>query len=186
MTTMPPWDYNSRQTPDRNMASTALPPWAVVRPERVEHIERVAAVLRVWGRDLPPPQLDRWLRATYLHDALRDAPSATSLTHGPLAADRAAQEGEHDQGVLDAIRYHSVGFATWDDVGRALYCADYLEPGRPFQQSERAALRDVFIDNPDTVLGDVARRRLGHAIESGWTLHPESVAFWNSIHARHD
>ena len=98
----------------------------------------------------------RWLRAVWLHDALRDAdeaalarwapdtPGSRSLRHGPASAARAEAEGETDRGVLDAVRYHSVGFAGWDMVGRVLYCADYLEPGREFDREWRAALAARF------------------------------------------
>src|SRR2546426_5929548 len=54
----------------------------------------------------------------------------TTLFRSPLAAERAAHDGETDQGLLDAVHYHSLGFAQWDDVGKMLYLADYLEPGR--------------------------------------------------------
>ena len=88
-----------------------LPPWAVVSPERRAHIERVAALLSAWAlaKQAPEAQRDRWLRAAWLHDALRDAPAADELAHGPMAAERAARDGITDQGVLDAVRYHSLG-----------------------------------------------------------------------------
>ena len=119
-----------------------LPAWAVVTPERRAHVERVAALLATWATAMHAPEGERarWLKAAWLHDALRDAPAANELAHGPLAAERAAHEGETDRGVLDALRYHSLGWAQWDDVGKMLYLADYLEPGRPFDQDvpERA------------------------------------------------
>ena len=90
-----------------------LPPWAVVTADRVAHIERVASLLAEWATQLgvAVAERDRWLRAAWLHDALRDAPAATELDHGPLCANRLAREGERDQGLLDAVRYHSLGFA---------------------------------------------------------------------------
>ena len=75
---------------------------------------------------VPDNERHRWLRAVWLHDALRDAsaeelerwassvPGPASLKHGPAAAARAKAEGELDRGVLDAVRYHSVGLAEWD------------------------------------------------------------------------
>src|SRR2546427_12740610 len=92
-----------------------LPEWAVVTPERGAHIERVAALLSTWATALRVPAAERarWLRAAWLHDALRDAPAADELQHGPMAAERAARGGERDPGVLDAVRYHSL------EIGRA-------------------------------------------------------------------
>ena len=117
----------------------SLPPWAIVTPERRAHIERVASLLDAWAARLAVDGTERarWLRAARLHDALRDAPLTTKLAHGPAAADRAAREGETDRGVLDAVRYHTVGYVGWDDVGRMLYLADFLDPGRTFGPDER-------------------------------------------------
>lgn len=160
-----------------------LPPWAVVTPARHAHIEGVAALLGRWARALAlsPSRAERWLRAAWLHDALRDADLGNVLAHGPAAADRAWADGERDPGVLDAIRYHSVGWRHWDDVGRALYCADYLEPGRSFHDAPLASLADGYPSDPDRTLIEVARRRVGYGVLAGYPLGPETVAFWNSL-----
>jgi HD superfamily phosphohydrolase YqeK len=140
-----------------------------------------------------PQEQHRWLRAAWLHDALRDVSSEeletlardddgpAELRHGPAAAARAAAEGEADQGVLDAVRYHSIGYAGWDRVGRVLYCADFLEPGRGFDAEARAALAGRFPTEPDAVLLEVARRRLLHVVRSGWPLPAVTVDFWNAL-----
>src|SRR5690349_24868704 len=100
----------------------------------------------------PDGERARWLKAAWLHDALRDAPAADELAHGPMAAERAARDGETDRGVLDAVRFHSLGFAGWDDVGRMLYLADYLEPGRSFDQEVRRTLAGRIPVERDAVL----------------------------------
>ena len=163
-----------------------LPDWAVVTPARQAHIERVAALVTDWGTALGivPAELARWQRAAWWHDALRDAPLASEMDHGPLAAERLEQDGEHDRGVLDAVRYHSIGYAAWDDVGRMLYLADYLEPGRPHEVEARSALRARVARERDGVLREVARRRVERVVHSGWPLAPETVAFWNALASR--
>jgi HD superfamily phosphohydrolase YqeK len=160
-----------------------LPAWAIVTPERRAHIERVARLLAEWATalDVPPAEGERWLRAAWLHDALRDAPAVTELDHGPLCADQLVRDGERDQGVLDAVRYHSLGYTGWDTVGRMLYLADYLEPGRRFDTTVRTALRGRMPGERETVLRDVARRRIEWIIRSNWCLKPETVAFWNAL-----
>jgi HD superfamily phosphohydrolase YqeK len=161
----------------------SLPPWAVVTPERRAHIERVAALISTWATVMKPAEGERarWLTAAWLHDALRDAPAANELAHGPLAADRAAHDGVTDQGVIDAVRYHSLGFAQWDDVGRMLYLADYLEPGRPFDQELRRALAARVPVERDAILKQVAARRITRVIEGRWPLPRETVDFWNAL-----
>ena len=163
-----------------------LPPWAVVSPERLGHIERVAALLDEWatGLRVSATERARWGKAAWLHDALRDAPLRDELAHGPAAADRAARDGETDRGVLDAVRYHTIGYAGWDDVGRMLYMADFLEPGRDFDHEVRATLAARTPVNRDAVLREVARRRLEWVIRSGWPLPRETVDFWNALTSR--
>lgn len=172
-----------------------LPAWAALSAGRHEHIARVAELAASWAETIgvPDSERNRWLRAVWLHDALRDASdsvltqwaSATvgpaELRHGPASAARAKAEGETDRGVLDAVRYHSVGLAEWDMVGRVLYCADYLEPGRSFDQERRAALAEQFPDEPNAVLREVARLRISHTVASGWPLLEPTVRLWNSL-----
>jgi HD superfamily phosphohydrolase YqeK len=172
-----------------------LPEWAVVTPARLEHIERVAELGARWAEQLgvPDSERHRWLRAIWLHDALRDAPveeldrwaadspGPPELRHGPASAARARAEGEEDRGVLDAVRYHSLGLAEWDMVGRILYCADYLDPGRPFDREQRAEWAERLPSDPDAVLRDVARARFLHIVQSGWPVHDLTHRFWNSL-----
>ncbi len=146
-------------------------------------MERVAALLSAWAMALHTPDGERarWLRAAWLHDALRDAPAADELAHGPMAAERAAHDGETDQGVLDAVRYHSLGYAGWDDVGKMLYLADYLEPGRTFDHELRRALAARVAEERDAVLKQVAARRIARVIDGRWPLLRATVDFWNSL-----
>ncbi len=172
-----------------------LPEWAIVTPARRDHIERVAALAARWALEMgvPDSERHRWLRAIWLHDALRDAPEdelvrwapstpgPPELRHGPASAARAKSEGETDRGVLDAVRYHSIGLAEWDMVGRILYCADYLEPGRKHAREWRAELAERFPSHSAEVLYQVARVRVGHLLSSGRTLLEPTVRFWNSL-----
>lgn len=165
----------------------SLPSWAKVSPERRAHIERVVALLKTWAdaMHVDPKERDRWLRAAWLHDALRDAPFNDPRAHGPAAADRAAGDGETDRGVLDAVRHHTVGSASWDDVGRMLYLADFLEPGRDDDPDRERLARWVPMQR-DAVLREVIRRRIDWIIRSGWPLPPATVEFWNSLAGRSD
>jgi HD superfamily phosphohydrolase YqeK len=163
-----------------------LPTWAVVTPARHGHIERVAELLGQWAQALRMADAERvrWLKAAWLHDALRDAPLPDELAHGPAAADRAMREGETDRGVLDAVRYHTIGYAGWDDVGRMLYLADFLEPGREFDRDARARLAARVPGERPAVLQEVARRRVEWVVRSGWALPRETVDFWNALASR--
>jgi HD superfamily phosphohydrolase YqeK len=177
------------------MPRLELPAWAVVSPRRAEHIGRVVVLLDSWAkaRGVPAAEAARWRRAALLHDALKEADPDTlaeyvvqgdwprALWHGPAAAAAAARHGEKDQGVLDAVRYHSVGYAGWDDAGKALYLADYLEPGRDRADAISAAQRARVPLELEQVLFEVAGARIAHLRESGKTVGKETQDFWNRL-----
>jgi HD superfamily phosphohydrolase YqeK len=175
----------------------ALPPWAMVGDRRIAHIARVVELLARWGaaRGVASAEAERWRRAALLHDALRDAPQEVlqryeprrdwpvKTWHGPAAAAAAAVDGERDQGVLDAVRYHSFGFAGWDDAGRMLYLADYLEPGRRYERLTLDAWIERTAREPGQVLREVAALRIGWRLRNGGGIAQETWQFWNSIAA---
>ena len=172
-----------------------LPPWAQVTEKRRAHIQRVAALLDQWADLMRVAALERrdWLDAARWHDALRDAPREElrrlagnapyepEMLHGPASAARLAQDGEQRANVLDAIRFHTVGSPEWDRTGRALYMADFLEPGRSFSREDRAFLASQVPHDFDGVFRQVVRMRLVYALNEGHTLFPETVQLWNTI-----
>ncbi|HJQ19637.1 MAG TPA: HD domain-containing protein [Gemmatimonadaceae bacterium] len=173
--------------------SVTLPEWAHVSDKRRAHIGRVVELLRRWAGEmsLPDDEATRWLAAGALHDALRDAPEsmlraltgdgtrAAELLHGPAAAVRAEQDGERRQDVLDAVRHHTVGSVAWDRTGRALYMADFLEPGRKFLVAERAYLARQVPRDFDATFRAALQLRLEWSLSQGGELFPETVELWN-------
>jgi protein-S-isoprenylcysteine O-methyltransferase Ste14/HD superfamily phosphohydrolase YqeK len=160
-----------------------LPGWAQVGRRRREHIERVAALLEEWAEamDVPDRERDRWLKAAWLHDALRDARLARGTAHGAAAADRAAHDGESDRGVLDAVRYHSSGYAGWDDVGKMLYLADYLDPGRKRNGGQRASLAARVPRQRDRVLRKIVAYEIRWRVRASRPVDPLTIEFWNAL-----
>jgi len=173
-----------------------LPRWAVVSPRRAQHIAGVAGLVERWAseRAVDAAEATRWRRAALLHDALRDAPASMlatfaplpegwppSIWHGPAAAAAAAREGEDDPGVLDAVHYHSLGHAAWDDVGRILFLADFLEPGRTHEGAVLAELAGRVAADPAAVLREVAARKVRWLLHIGRPIARETWDFWNSL-----
>ena len=143
----------------------ALPAWSRVSERRLEHIRRVVSLLDSWSdaMSLAPDEAAEWRDAGAWHDALRDADEATlrritgdnerpeGMLHGFAAAIRLLEDGESRQGVIDAVQWHTVGFPKWSRAGRALYMADFLEPGRKFMQTDRAFLASLVPERFDEV-----------------------------------
>ena len=175
--------------------SIDLPAWARVTEKRRAHIVRVTALLDRWASELriPPDEARAWHDAGILHDALRDAPEAelrelvadvslpAQILHGPAAAERLARDGETRADVLEAVRWHTVGNGAWTRTGRALYMADFLEPGRAFARADRAFLATHLPHDFDGVFRQVVRQRLEWSLREGNRLYPETVSLWNDV-----
>ena len=185
----------SRRAAPAADAPLALPAWAVVSEKRRSHIARVTALLEQWAAKMgmSPAEAAMWRDAGLLHDALRDADEPllrrlsgvadgpAEVLHGPAAARLLSDEGESRGPLLDAIRYHTIGYNGWAPVGRALYMADFLEPGRKFLQTDRAFLAAQVPHDFDAVFRQVVRMRLEYGLREGMGLFPETVALWNAI-----
>lgn len=179
----------------RAAAQGVLPDWSRVTARRREHISRVAALMDDWAGALSLSDEDhsRWVATGWLHDALRDASEPElrdilgqlyadfppPLLHGPAAAH--LLEGDADEAMLMAIRYHTLGHPRLDRLGHALYLADFLEPGRPFATEWRASLRDRMPGDMDSVLQDVVASRIGNLLDERRPLRPETAAFWSAL-----
>ena len=180
-----------------------MPAWTCVSEKRMAHIQRVTALLDEWARKLGlgAEEARAWHDAGRWHDALRDAPDAelrrlasrpggglpnaaalpSEMLHGPAAAARLVSEGERRTEVLEAVRWHTVGYSGWGRVGRALFMADYLEPGRKFSPVDRAFLAAHLPHDFDGVFRQVLRHRLEWSLREGKALFAETVALWNAV-----
>lgn len=172
-----------------------LPAWAIVSDKRRGHIARVTALLDRWAgeMDLTSDEAAAWHDAGRWHDALRDAPEAVlralsadkalpvDVLHGPAAARKLEAEGESRRSVIDAVRWHTVGSPDWDRTGRALFMADFLEPGRKFMTGDRAFLASQLPTDFDAVFRQVVRMRLEWTLREGNGIFAETAALWNAI-----
>lgn len=172
-----------------------IPAWACISDKRRAHIARVTALLDRWAPHVARDAAEA--RALHdvgrYHDALRDAPepllrelagdaeSPPELLHGPAAATLLVREGEAREEVLDAVRWHTLGSAAWGRVGRALYMADFLEPGRKFAASDRAFLAAHVRHDFDGVFRQVVRMRVQWSLGEGLELYAGTVALWNAV-----
>ncbi len=179
----------------RRAADGELPEWAAVSEPRRAHIERVSALMAGWADalGLPSGECARWRAAARLHDCLRNAEPGLlrtelppplrdlpgPLLHGPAAAERLADHVDAE--IAQAVRYHTLGHASFGALGKALYLADFLEPGREFEPEWRAALRERMPAEFDAVVVEVLAARIGHLLDRAMPIRPETLGFWNSL-----
>jgi len=181
---------------DAELPDVALPEWAIVRDKRRAHIARVTHLLDVWAAalHLSAEEAMAWHDAGRWHDALRDADEQSlrditgdretdlGLLHGPAAAVKLAAGGEPRTSVLEAVRWHTVGNPRWDRTGRALYMADFLEPGRKFIVAERAFLASHLHYDFDAIFRQVVRMRIEWLLREGYAIFRETAELWNQVH----
>lgn len=150
-----------------------------------------------WARvlGLPATDVTRWRAAGMLHDSLRDAgfddlrplvgpelrDRPGKMLHGPAAAARLRDAGVEDAPLLLAVSWHTLGHPGFDRLGKALYLADYLEPGRDYESAELAHRRDRVPAELDAVLREVAVDRIGRSLERGRPLLRPTIDFWNAL-----
>jgi HD superfamily phosphohydrolase YqeK len=172
-----------------------LPDWAQVTEKRRGHIQRVTALLDTWSEAMHVSDDERrsWHDVGLWHDALKDAPEdeqralvgasayEPAMLHGPAAAALLERRGERRADVLDAIRFHTVGRTTWARTGKALYMADFLEPGRHFSRADRAFLARQVPHEFDGVFRQVVRMRIEWTVREGHSIFPETVHLWNAV-----
>ena len=181
----------------RRAAEGRLPEWARAGKTRRAHMQRVSQLLRSWAEtlELPPHQVVRWAALGYLHDVLREAPPEqlrplvppafrdlpASILHGPAGAVRLREEGVDDPAFLHAVAFHTLGNAQLGPEGRALYAADFLEPGRKLRPRWRAGLRKRMPHEMDPVLMEILGARVKHLVARKSPIRPETLMFWNSL-----
>ena len=174
-----------------------LPSWSQAGPRRAEHMLRVADLLADWALawGLGEEAVVRWRAAGLLHDALKEAdpeeirgwlPSElgdlpSDTVHGPAAAECLRGEGVSDEPFLRAVSFHTIGHPELDQLGRALYVADYLEPGRRGREEWSAALRSRMPEESGFVVREVARIRIKRLLEIDAPIRPETSEFWNVL-----
>lgn len=122
----------------------------VLAPPRYEHSVRVATLARDMCRrfgvnpvagylagiahDMCKSAKERWLLAMALKDGLPIVDveeKKPSLLHGRAAAILLESDfGIVDRSILDAVRNHTFGARGMDDLGKIIFVADKIEPGR--------------------------------------------------------
>ena len=69
----------------------------------------------------------------------------------------------------------------WLKTGKALYLADFLEPGRKFMREERTTLASRVPRDLEGAFRACVLMRIEWTLHKGGELFPETVALWNAV-----
>jgi predicted HD superfamily hydrolase involved in NAD metabolism len=104
------------------------------------------------------------------------------LLHGPNAAAWLENEaGLTDNRVLEAVRWHTFGSPEIDDVGKILYLADKLEPGKVIADPSLEPIRQMAESHPDKALLELLEKRLENQVSKSLQVHPYTLALIENL-----
>ena len=104
------------------------------------------------------------------------------LLHGPIAAAWLENEaGLTDSRVLQAGRWHTFGWPEIDDVGKILYLADKLEPGKVNADPSLEPIRNMAESHPDQALLKLLQMRCDAHLERELEVHPFTLALIENL-----
>ncbi|NLJ55880.1 MAG: HD domain-containing protein [Firmicutes bacterium] len=138
----------------------------------------LAGLLHDYGKIYP----EKVLRQIALEQSLGDELifREPKLLHAPVGAWLLRHElGIGDEDVLAAIRVHTTGAAGIPLLAKIVYLADYIEPGRVYPGVDE--LRRIAFKNLNQALLNALERTIKHVLEKKKVLHPDSIAFRNSL-----
>ena len=101
--------------------------------------------------------------------------------HGPAAAILLQREGVDDPELLHAICWHTLGSVRFGLLGKALYAADFLEPGRRTRQEWREGLRSRAPGELESVLIEIVTSRIDYLSRAGRPVHARTAGFRESL-----
>lgn len=102
------------------------------------------------------------------------------LMHGAVGAILARQKyGVEDPIVLNAIKYHTTGFAGMNMMDKIIFLADYIEPGRTHREVQEA--RDLAFTDLDSALISAFDSVIKYRINQNGLIHPFTIEARNSI-----
>ncbi len=177
---------------------TVLERFHRLTPHRQDHILRVVRTMEALAvRHQLPLDGARW--AGFGHDLARELsrpalleeaerlglsvdPSSRAepiLLHGPIAARWMAQDGIGDRAVWQAIWFHTTAGAGLDSLGRALFIADAIEPGRRY--ATREALWRLAMDDLVQGYRAVLEETMEYNQRRNIALHSDTARAWQEL-----
>ncbi len=158
---------------------------AILSREMAERysVDPVAAYLAGIAHDMCKSSRERWLLAMALKDGLpiqEVEEQKPSLLHGRAAAVLLQSDfAVEDDSILDAVRHHTFGAADMDSLGKIVFVADKIEPGRTGLDPDW--LRRVHEQSLDGMTRMVLEHNIGYLDSRGKSVSPVTRAMLASL-----
>ncbi len=103
-----------------------------------------------------------------------------SLLHGRAAAVLLKEKyGVSDEELLESVAFHTYGLKTFGTLGKIIYSADKIEPGR--ENITQEYLDHLFSLTLNELTEEVLRECMDYVNKKGFPLAPESVEFLEQL-----
>lgn len=104
------------------------------------------------------------------------------LLHGPVAAESLRRAGAiTDSELLEAVRWHSTGHPSFGPLGKVLFLADKLEPGKASHTPAQERLLELARQDLDAAMLELLTQELKSLLRRGQLVHPASVEARNAL-----
>ncbi|MFN2364728.1 MAG: nicotinate-nucleotide adenylyltransferase [Halarsenatibacteraceae bacterium] len=106
--------------------------------------------------------------------------SKESLLHGPASAYLTEIKFDiRDSQILEAIRYHTIGHPDLSLIGKIVFLADKIEPGRDYPG--RDAIYSLSLKNIDQAILKLTDHNLQYLTDRNIEIHPNLILLRNKI-----
>ncbi len=107
------------------------------------------------------------------------------LLHGPLAVPILREQYQVlDADVLGAIAYHTTAHAGMTLLQKLIFIADKIEPHKRERSAQAQRAAELATTDLDAAMLVYLNYHIEVAIETGWPLHPHTIAARNELIAQ--
>ena len=104
------------------------------------------------------------------------------LLHGPVAAQWLEHDDQYDNhSVIQAVRWHTTGFAGMGEVEKTVFLADKLDPNKVRRYPYLKKVQILAISDLDSAIVEYIDRQIEFLLERGFLIHPASLEFRNHL-----
>lgn len=161
--------------------------WQVskISAEIAEHYQisvekaQILGLIHDCAKDYPITELKKFIKKYHIHldEVEKKIPG---LWHAYAGAELARDLFEiHDQEMLNAIRYHSTADSHFGLLGKIIYIADKIEPGRSAEQLDK--VRKLVWQDINQAMLELLNQELNSLISRNLIIHPYTLQARNKI-----